>query len=144
MTNSFMWYNNLLPIIFQNLLLFLCFPPFHVWYDVYLCKYDFIFVTPTCNPFPWLSLAHDCVLSCRHGFSLGLSPNGKPSGGSGVVQAFYVGTWLTCHFMVENGTLGCWTWRCLVDIEAWRVRTNPWPTKWLCPNENWSPSLGEG
>lgn len=38
---------------------------------------------------------------------MGLSPNGKASDGSGVVQAFDVGAQLTCHFMVENGTLGC-------------------------------------
>lgn len=29
---------------------------------MYMCKYDFIFVMPTYNPFHWLSLAHDCVL----------------------------------------------------------------------------------
>lgn len=78
-----------------------------MWYNVYLCKYDFMFVMPTYNPFLWLSLAHDCVISCRHGSSMGLSPNGKASDGSGVVQAFDVGAQLTCHFVVENGTLGC-------------------------------------
>lgn len=29
---------------------------------MYMCKYDFVFVTPTRNPFHWLSLARACVL----------------------------------------------------------------------------------
>lgn len=33
---------------------------------VYMCKYDFIFVTPTCDPFHWLSLARASV-SCNAG-----------------------------------------------------------------------------
>jgi hypothetical protein len=30
-----------------------------------------------------------------------------PEKGCGVTQTFYVGTELTCHFLVKNGTLGC-------------------------------------
>lgn len=86
MTSSFLWYN-ILDIIFQNLLLFLFFS-FHVWYNVYMCKYDFIFVSPAYNSFHWLSLAHDYVL---YNTGMGSRWDYFPMESSGVIQVFYVG-----------------------------------------------------
>lgn len=55
-----------LPHNFPN---FACFPSFFFpSMCVYMCKYDFVFVTPTCNSCHWLSLARACVL---YGVGLG-------------------------------------------------------------------------
>lgn len=135
--------NNILPIIFQNLLLSLFLPlSCAVWGVFVYIGFCICHASVTHSPgWVWLTtvFSHGGRGSPRDGL-----PMESPRMATESCKRFTeVHNWLAISWL-KNGTQGCWTWRCLVAIKGGRLRANPWPTKWLCPNENGSPFLGGG